>query len=109
MAEIDVFVSATTITDLYYITRKAKGRETALAFIVDLLQFDDIAAVDRTVIERALRSEIHDFEGAVQESAAVGQAIEVIVTRNVGDFREFRLVIHTLESFLNSLSAVCRS
>jgi hypothetical protein len=32
-ADVVLFVTATTITDLYYITRKAQGRAAALNFI----------------------------------------------------------------------------
>lgn len=44
---VELFLTATTITDLYYIVRKAKDRETALDFVKDLLQFMEIAAVDK--------------------------------------------------------------
>ncbi len=37
-ASLVLYVIATTITDLYYITRKAKGHATARDFITDLLQ-----------------------------------------------------------------------
>ncbi len=37
-AAIDLFMSATTITYLYYIARKEKGREQTLLIIEDLLQ-----------------------------------------------------------------------
>ncbi|MCI5122263.1 MAG: PIN domain-containing protein [Candidatus Electrothrix sp. AUS4] len=46
---IQLVMTAATITDLYYITSKAKGRETALSFIDDLLGFSDVASVDKEV------------------------------------------------------------
>ena len=45
-----LYMTATTITDLFYIVRKAKGKDIALAFIEDLLQYVDVAAVDKSVI-----------------------------------------------------------
>lgn len=95
-----LFVTATTITDLYYVTRKAKSHTIAVNFIVDLLEFVDIAGVDKQVIARALRSPITDFEDAIQESAAVAQNIDVLVTRNIVDFANAIVEIHTPESFL---------
>jgi predicted nucleic acid-binding protein len=102
-AGIVLFLTATTITDLYYITRKARGREIALSFIADLLQFVEVAGVDKDVIMQALRSDIADFEDAIQESAAKSQSINVIVTRNETDFENSVLEIHSPESFLKSL------
>ena len=102
-ADIILYVTATTITDLYYIVRRAKGRAIALDLIGDLLQFVEIADVDKTVIEKALHSNLPDFEDAVQASAAKKQAIRVIITRNENDFCNSGLEIHNPESFLKSL------
>ncbi len=102
-ANIVLYVTATTITDLYYIIRRAKDRATALNFIVDLLQFMEVAAVDKAIIREALHSDIIDFEDAIQENAAKRQNIQVIVTRNETDFKNSVLKIHNPESFLKSL------
>ena len=101
-ANIEIFLSATTITDLYYIARKAKGKQIALNFIGDLLQFIEIASVNKNVIIQALQSNISDFEDAVQESAAKNEGIKVIVTRNEADFKDSDLELHSPESFLRS-------
>jgi predicted nucleic acid-binding protein len=100
--DLVLYVTATTITDLYYITRKARGRATARNFIVDLMQFVEVAGVGRTVIEEALHSKVADFEDAVQESAAKQYAIQVIVTRNEKDFENSVLEVHNPESFLQT-------
>ena len=102
-ANITLYVTATTITDLYYIIRRAKDRTTALSFIEDLLQLMEIASVDETVIKEALRSDIRDFEDAIQESAAKRQIIQGIVTRNETDFDNSTLKIYNPESFLRDL------
>lgn len=97
---IQLFMSATTITDLYYIARKEKGKEQTLALIEDLLQFVEVASVDKTVILHALRSELPDFEDAVQEGAAKQAAISTIVTRNEADFTQSDLDIYHPETFV---------
>lgn len=59
---LHLFITATTVTDLYYyISRKEKGKDTALAFLKDLLQFVDVASVDKHVILDALYSEMTDL------------------------------------------------
>lgn len=94
-----LFVTATTITDLYYIARKAKGRENALGFLRELLQFVEVAGVDRQVIVDALQSDMIDFEDAVQDYAAQRAGITMIITRNQADFTQSACDIHTPESF----------
>lgn len=44
---IHMFMTATTVTDLYYITRKEKDKATALSFIEDLIHFVDVISVDK--------------------------------------------------------------
>lgn len=102
-ANIVLYLTATTITDLYYIARRAKGRTTALEFISDLMRFMEVAGVDKAVIKEALDSDMADFEDAVQTSAARKQAIRVIVTRNQPDFVNSALEIHNPESFIEMM------
>lgn len=97
---IQLFMTATTISDLFYIARKEKGKEHTLNLLEDLLQFVEVASVDKTVILQALRSELTDFEDAVQECAAKQAAITTIVTRNEADFNNSDLEIHSPESFV---------
>ena len=98
---VELFLTATTITDLYYIVRKAKDRNTALTFIKDLLTFVEVSAVDKHVILQALQLEMTDFEDAIQVSSAQGNNIHIVVTRNEADFRDAGLEIYTPESFWN--------
>jgi predicted nucleic acid-binding protein len=99
-ANLEFYMTATTITDLYYITQRATDRATARSFIVDLMQFVQVVGVGEAVIREALNSTIVDFEDAVQESAAHTQAIQVIVTRNESDFENSTLKVHNPESLL---------
>ena len=103
-AEIEIFVTATTITDLYYIVRKAKGRELSLNFIKDLLTFVEIAGVDKNVIIQAIQLGLTDFEDAVQVSSAKDKGINIIVTRNESDFSDSNMQIFSPESFLENIS-----
>lgn len=103
---IHLFITATTVTDLYYIIRKEKGKETALAFLKDLLQFIDVASVDKHIILQALDSEMSDFEDAVQAYSARQEAITTIVTRNEEDFTQSGLDIHNPGSCVQFLQQI---
>jgi predicted nucleic acid-binding protein len=97
---IHLFMTATTVTDLFYIARKEKGKKQTLELIEDLLQFVEVASVDKIVILQALRSELSDFEDAVQECAAKQAAIDIIVTRNEADFKHSDLAIQSPGTFV---------
>ena len=101
---IGIFITATTITDLYYITRKAKNHTIAINFINHLLQITEVAGVDKSIIRRALQSNITDFEDAIQECAANAYHIPIIITRNEADFKNSTLQIYSAEAFLDYYS-----
>ncbi len=83
---INGFISATSVTDIYYIASKETDKKRAREFLFDLIQIVDIIGVDKEVIIDALESDIKDFEDAVQAISAGYNEIEIIVTRNVKDF-----------------------
>ena len=101
---IRLTVTPATIMDLYYFIRKAKGRDKAIGFLESLLRFADVGTVNKQVVLQALRSEISDFEDAIQAYSAKHEAINIIVTRNEGDFKKSDMDIYSPESFLKSLS-----
>lgn len=100
---IQMFMTATTVTDLYYVTRKEKGKETALSFISELIQSVDVISVDKDIILNALRSEVPDFEDAIQVCAANQEGITTIVTRNEKDFTMSGLNIQSPRAFLQTI------
>ena len=91
--EIDAFISATTITDIYYILSKALNRETASSFLIDLLEIVGVLGVDSETVKSALNSEIIDFEDAIQCCCAFENAVDIIIARNISDFKNCKLQI----------------
>ncbi|WP_013325803.1 type II toxin-antitoxin system VapC family toxin [Gloeothece verrucosa] len=80
------YISASTVGDLYYIIRRARGREWTIEFLNWLVTFCQIATVNEAVIEMALNLNFFDFEDAIQYSTAVINQLDAIVTRNPQDF-----------------------
>ena len=107
--KFSLYMTATTITDLFYIVRKAKGKDIALAFIEDLLQYVDVAAVDKLVILRALKLGLADFEDAVQVGAAEKVGVDVIITRNEPDFQNAAIHVLNPGQFLQHYPIVPRT
>ncbi len=84
--QLQGFLCATTITTIDYLLRQSLSRGDSQRHLTQLLQMFDVAAVNRPVIEGAMRSRIMDFEDAVLEQAALLVGAEVIITRNTKDF-----------------------
>ncbi len=101
--KIIAYISASAVTDIYYLVQRAKDKTTALNFIRDILQFIQIAGVDKDIILVALQSGINDFEDAVQNAAAENAGIKYIITRNVKDFSKSDIQIILPDKFVRIL------
>ena len=77
---------ASTITNIYYIVRRAAGVEKALYAIIQVLTDLHICAVERTILEQAIALNFRDFEDAVQCACAVAHGVDAIVTRDASGF-----------------------
>lgn len=84
---VEALVAAHSWTTLFYLFAKDKSAELARVHMTELLQFLSVAAVDQTVIEQALNLPYQDYEDAVQMMAAVRAGADVLVSRNVQDFK----------------------
>jgi len=65
------FVSAHSVTTLYYLFQKGRSSADAKAAITNLLKFLLVAPINQETIEQALNLEMNDFEDAVQMIAAI--------------------------------------
>ncbi|TAG51450.1 MAG: PIN domain-containing protein [Cytophagales bacterium] len=81
------FVTATTISDIYYIAKKAKNHQLAVLFLKNLISIIDILEIDFKIIENSLKSPVLDFEDAIQVEASKKNDIDYIITRNIDDFK----------------------
>jgi predicted nucleic acid-binding protein len=83
---LNAYLSASTVSDIYYLTRRAKGHGWAISFLRNLFTFCQIATVDSRVIQQALASDFRDFEDAIQWAVALQNDLQTIVTRNPQDY-----------------------
>jgi hypothetical protein len=66
-----------------------------------LLNIIDITTMNKDVVFEALNSEFRDFEDALQNFSAVQNGkINIILTRNIKDFKRSHMAILTPEHYL---------
>ncbi|GAB4236300.1 MAG: PIN domain-containing protein [Elainellaceae cyanobacterium] len=91
--EIEGFIAATTITNIYYIVRRAAGRAVAQDAVTQILSDLNICTVDLEVLEQALALDFEDFEDAVQYACAVAYSADAIVTRDATEFTNSEVLV----------------
>ena len=100
--EIQEFITASAVTDIYYIARKElKDSLQTKMLIRNLLQVVHVASVSEVDVWAALDSNWKDFEDSVQNAVAEHQRFDYIITRNPSDYKDSSLPILTPQEFAN--------
>jgi len=100
------FLATHAVTTIHYLVRKETGSAAPTKEIIEsLLRVFGVAAVDETVIERALDLSATDFEDAVTAAAAEVANCDLIVTRDPKGFRGSPVQVMTPECAALLLSA----
>lgn len=99
--DVREYVSASAITDIYYIANKQlKDRAAVQDLLERLLKIVSVAAVSEQEIRNALNLTWADFEDSVQYSVALLNEMDGIVTRNPSDYQEANMRIWLPEQVL---------
>ncbi len=102
--EVVGYVTATTLTDIFYISRKhTRSVEQARQAVSETLIAMVICSVNRAVLESAFGSGLADFEDAVQIFCAVAQGLDAILTRDTQGFLSSPVPVLSIQEFLQQL------
>lgn len=98
---IDFYVSAASITDIFYILNKRlNNKEETKRHLQDLLEIVSVEGIDEACIKNALNSSWKDFEDAVQHESSIQIGADYLVTRNTDDFKSSMVRIISPSEFL---------
>ena len=98
--ELKLYISSLTFANTYYIlSQKMKlinARKTLRKFkvLVEVLPMDD------KIIDLSLESDFKDFEDAIQYYTAIENGINVIITRNLKDFKTSNIPVFTAKNYI---------
>lgn len=98
------YVTPVIVSNAYYLLRQTAKHEKVIEKLGLLISFMEVLIVDKSTILMALNSEFKDFEDALQNySAEQSKEIDVLVTRNIKDFRKSNLSVMTPDDYLKML------
>lgn len=102
---LDGFVSAITLVNLFYISRRLKDRAVAYQVVGEVLAAISVCPVDQAILQTALVLPFTDYEDAVQHASATGYGVQAIVTRNLKDFTGATVTVFSPAELLAKLSS----
>ncbi|MEM7548721.1 MAG: PIN domain-containing protein [Bacteroidota bacterium] len=99
------FLTPVIFSNMYYILRRIAAHSKVIEKLKQLLLITDILKMDKSTVIHALNSKFNDFEDALQNYSTVSnKEIDVILTRNLKDYKHSELSIMTPETFLKMQS-----
>ena len=99
------FITATTVTNLFFIMNKISGETKAKQAIQTCLNTFEICLVNRYTIELATTYSGSDFEDNVQIACAVQSQLDGIITRDKNGFLASPIRIFTSQEFIVYLAS----
>lgn len=95
------YTTPVIISNVYYLLRKTAKHDIIVEKLKQLIFIIDIIKIDKEVVLNALNSEFKDFEDGLQNFSAIEYGdIEIILTRNIKDFKKSELAVLTPELYL---------
>ncbi len=101
--QIAAHVTATTLTDIFYVARKQVGVARALKAVEDCLDNLEVCEVNRQTLASALSFAGSDFEDNLQIACALSSGLDAIVTRNKADFKTAAIAVMEPAELLRQL------
>ena len=100
------YASSLTFSNLYYVLRKIEPHKKVISKLDSISKILTTLKVDEQNIRDAIDSGFPDFEDSIQYFCALDcKKIEVIITRNIKDYKNSGLSVMTPGDFLKSASS----
>ena len=95
-------VSSLTIANTHYILQQKMPANKAKSVLRKLKLIVDIYPLDDKIVSLALNDDLFtDFEDSLQYFTAMEYKQDVIITRNIKDYKKSQLPIHTAKEYLS--------
>ena len=109
LRQIKIYISAVSYNNIYYILRQSFSNKETLKLLDELCEMTEVADVTKAIIKNSLKSDLRDFEDAIQYNCALSlNKIDFIVTRDTKDFKKSVLPVMNPEEALILIESASR-
>jgi predicted nucleic acid-binding protein len=101
--QVKLTVSSLTIANTHYTLIKVKNSIESKSILRKLKLIIDVLALDDKIIGLALNdTDFENFEDGIQYFSAIENNVDIIITRNLKDYKKSILPVMTPGQYLNS-------
>jgi len=102
--KIKAFTSSLTFSNLYYVLRRVEAHPKVMSKLTGLSGLLSILKVDELAVRNAIASGFTDFEDGLQYYCALDHKhIDVIITRNIKDYKNSEIPVMRPGDFLKTI------
>ncbi|MEQ8703747.1 MAG: PIN domain-containing protein [Phaeodactylibacter sp.] len=99
--EVKLYVSSLSFANANYILSKLKSKEEARAILTRFKVLVEVLALDDKILELSLNDDaFSDFEDGLQYYTALENESDIIITRNLRDFKTSAIPVMTAGQYL---------
>jgi len=99
---ISLSISALSLANIHYVITKLKPEQETRKILRNLVILLQVLSLDDKILDLALNSDFNDFEDAIQYFTAIENDQDLIVTRNMSEFRKSKIPVMTAREFMAS-------
>lgn len=105
-SQIQLFVSALSYATVYYVLSKFEDTEQVKEKIRKFKVIAETSDLTDKIIDKGLASKFTDFEDALQYYCSLKYNCNILITRNVKNFKKADILVLTPEEYLKSLKNI---
>ena len=102
LGKVTLVTTSLVFANVFYILRKVLGIEKGKDLLRKLRIIVGVISVTEKTVDLALNSNFADFEDGLQYFTARENNIQILITRNVKDYRGKELLVQTPEEYIKS-------
>jgi predicted nucleic acid-binding protein len=102
LGKVTLVTTSLVFENVFYILRKVLGIEKGKELLRKLRIIVGVISVTEKTVDLALNSNFADFEDGLQYFTARENNIQILITRNVKDYRGKELLVQTPEEYIKS-------
>jgi predicted nucleic acid-binding protein len=99
--KIQIYISALSMANIHYLIAKQQSESEAKQILRKFKVLVQVIPLTEKIIDLALNSEFEDFEDAIQYFSTLQNEIEILLTRNLKDYKKAQISVLTAQDFIN--------
>lgn len=101
LKKVKLYVSSLTFANTYYVLSQSLKISDARKILRRFKVLVEILPMNDKIIDLSLESDFKDFEDAIQYFTTIENKLDMILTRNLKDFKSSKLPVLSPQDYLN--------